>query len=451
MRLISFVESICPSPLQSILDRVKASPIGRRIASGAFWAVLGGGLAGVFSFLSMILVARILGKELFGEFGLVRSTAMTFVTFSSFGMGLTATKYIAELLQKDKERVGRIIGLSYLFTLLTSLLVAVTFYLAVPWLCETQLQAPHLAGVMKLGAVMLFISAIMGTQTCVMQGFQDFRGLAIASTASGAVMLPLYIAGSWYGGVWGAVICAVLAICLNFAINSAMVYRNTRRFHVRYSFRQSYKELPILWQSNLPIFLSATVYGFALWLAEIMLVMQPNGKAELGIYYVAMSYQLVIIFVPQVLQSVFFPVISELNSNGNNGQYWHVVKKNWLIQFGYSTVACTPFLLFPSFFMGLAGKDYAKEWPALVGAVLVVIVRTSSDVTYRVLISKGWNWTQAIVNSIGCAIFLAAVWYSLHLNGGAVGLFYAYSFYVICYMMMIMALVVLKFRKDKFQ
>jgi len=433
MSLISFAEKVCPPILRPTFDRIGGSALGRKVASGAFWSVLGGGLARGLGFLSMLLVARILGKELFGEFGLVRSTATTFIAFSGFGMGVTVTKYIAELLQKERERVGRIIGLSYLFTFLTSLFVAGVFYLAVPWLCETQLQAPHLIGVMKLGAVMLFLSTMASTQGCVMQGFQDFRGLAIASIAGNLVMVPLYVAGAWYGGVRGVMVCALLAIGINIAVNSIMIYRNTKRLQVRYSFYSSYKELPILWRSNLPVFLSAVVYAIGIWLSQMMLATSPNGRAELGIYFVALNYQTIMLFLTQQMQPVFFPMLSELAGRKEERQYWRVVWKGGLLNIAVSVVGTMPFLAFPAFFMGLSGEEYVGGGSALVVAAVVVWVAIFPTTCYQILISRGLNWTQAVISFIGIVLFLAAVWCFLRLIGGAAALFCAHIVSGLCY------------------
>jgi O-antigen/teichoic acid export membrane protein len=128
---------------------VQQSPIGKRLVSGTFWSVVGNGFGKVFTFIAMILVARILGKEAFGDFGLVRSTASMFITFSSFGMGLTATKYIAEMLHSDKVRVGRIIGLNYLLSFFVSLIIAAIFYLCIPRICEVILKSPDIVNEMR--------------------------------------------------------------------------------------------------------------------------------------------------------------------------------------------------------------------------------------------------------------------------------------------------------------
>ena len=49
--------------------------------------------------IATVFVARILGKIVYGEFGMIQSTVGMFGVFAGFGMGLTATKHVAEFRQ----------------------------------------------------------------------------------------------------------------------------------------------------------------------------------------------------------------------------------------------------------------------------------------------------------------------------------------------------------------
>ena len=91
-----------PSFLRKLYDRILLSDIGSRMAHGAFWTFCGTVLGKFFVLIAGIVVANILGKEQYGELGLVRSTINMFVIFGAAGLGLTATKYIAEFRNTDK-------------------------------------------------------------------------------------------------------------------------------------------------------------------------------------------------------------------------------------------------------------------------------------------------------------------------------------------------------------
>jgi O-antigen/teichoic acid export membrane protein len=407
------------------LNRVQQSPIGKRIVSGTFWSVVGNGFGKLFAFITMIFVVRILGKEVFGEFGFVRSAAMTFVTFSSFGMGLTATKYIAELLHTDKERVGRIIGLTYVFTFFSSLIVAVVFYLISPWLCETQLGKPELTNLLRLGSVLLFLMTFMGTQIAVMTGFQDFRGLAFATFIVGIVTLPIYIVGSYCWGLWGAIIGAVTATGINVLMNSGFIYRNTKKHAIKYSFGKIDKEKSVLWNFNLPIVLSNSIYGFTIFISQILLAARPNGTAELGVYYAATALCVMMMFLPQQLLPVLFPILSELDGQGKVKRFWKTVGKSWLLVFSISLFAVIPFLLFPKTFIGIFGNEFVEDWKILSAVCTYALVSSCTVIVNQIFICRGRNWIQLVLGIIWTVIYLCFVLLMLQGNSGAAGLFWA--------------------------
>lgn len=422
MYLLSLAEQYCPRFCKPVFDRVKYSPIGKQVLSGAFWSVLGTGLARGLTFCMMVLIARILGKEVFGEFGLVRATATMFLAFSTFGMGVTATKYIAEMLATDKDRTGRIIGLSYLFTVFSSFVVAVVFYFAAPWLCENRLNAPGLVGPMRLGALLLFITTITGTQISVMTGFQDFRGMAFANILAALLSIPIYLIGAFYWGLYGVITGAIAAVTLNLLINSGFIYRNTRKHQIRYAFTQAYRELPILWKSNIPLTISSIIISFSLWVPQILIGSCENGMAELGVLYVVLNLQLAMSLLPQQFLPVFLPILSELSGRNEENRFWKVVLKGCFFNAVISLAIIMPFALFPRFFLGLSGSDYVESHWVLYVACLAAFANNLSGYSAQVLISRGRNWTQMFLAILSTGLYIVSVLFLLHF--GAVSVFW---------------------------
>src|SRR4030095_9246929 len=83
----------------------------RELIRGAFWALCGSLTSRVLALGAAIIAARILGKEVYGELGIVQSTLSMFGTLAGFGLGTTAMKYVAEHRSKDPAKAGRIIAL----------------------------------------------------------------------------------------------------------------------------------------------------------------------------------------------------------------------------------------------------------------------------------------------------------------------------------------------------
>ena len=422
MSLSSLSEKVCPQPLRPLLERVKGSPLARRITAGAFWSVVGGAVAKVFALLAMLLTVQILGKERYGQFGFIHSTALTFVTFSCFGIGTAATKHIAELLHTDRARVGRIIGLCYGFSFVSAFVMAAALWLAAPWLCDNRLQSPHLLVDMRLGAVLLFFVTFMTAQIGVLTGFQDFRGLAATSFIAGACAVPLYAGGAFYGGVRGALTGLLAATLVNAALNSMFIYRNTKRYDIRYSFREAPREMPLLWNFGLPVVICAILFSVSNWMCQLMLASQPNGDSELGIFYAAMIFYTIVLFLPQQVATVFLPLLSELNVTKDVKRYRKTVL--WFIVFGLlsSLALALPLVLFSKQVMGFCGVGFETGFLTLIAVSLAAVAFMVGHTANIVVVSQGKMWFMMAYNVAGVTTMLIVSSLLIGNGWGAFGL-----------------------------
>ena len=83
------------------------------LAKDAFWAMIGSVLGKGLSLLAGILVARFLGKELFGQYGIIKNTLVNVAVFSTLGLGYTGTRYISKCYHERQEDVFDIIKIIY--------------------------------------------------------------------------------------------------------------------------------------------------------------------------------------------------------------------------------------------------------------------------------------------------------------------------------------------------
>src|ERR1035441_10583236 len=110
--LKALIYRFSPRFLSLAYQCIEASPLGYRLAKGAFWSLLGTVLSRSLSVVSSILVARMLGKVGMGELGIIQGTVGILSAFAGLGMGLTATKFVAEYRTKDPKCAGAMMGLS---------------------------------------------------------------------------------------------------------------------------------------------------------------------------------------------------------------------------------------------------------------------------------------------------------------------------------------------------
>src|SRR5208282_2508704 len=133
-RVATWIVSVSPESLRVLWLRVHASPLGHRLARGTFWVVSGSVLSRVLGLTSSIVLARIIGKVPFGELTTIQSTAGLFGAFAGLGIGITATKYVAEFRESETARCGRVLGFSLGAALVGGILAGLGLLLFGGWL-----------------------------------------------------------------------------------------------------------------------------------------------------------------------------------------------------------------------------------------------------------------------------------------------------------------------------
>ena len=390
----------------SILQKIGGSGVGARLAYGTFWAFLGALISRGLLLCATILSARILGKTEFGELGVVQSTIGMFGVFAGFGLGLTATKYVAEHRQRNPERAGRIIGISSMFAVFTGGIMAGILFIFAPWLAENTLNAPHLAGALRISAIMLFLSAINGMQTGTLSGLEAFKTIAIVNLVSGLLSFPILIAGAYLGGVTGAVWAMAANLAIGWLLNHLAMRREAGRFGISLSWRDCGSELPVLWKFSLPATLASSLVGPVNWICITILVSSPRGYEEMGIYNAANQWYMMILFLPSVLGNVVLPMLTDQIArdeiDGSNTTLFLSIRANLLVTFPLVLAAC----LASPFIMSLYGDGFASGWPTLVVVLITAGILVLQVPVGQIIAASGKMWLGFTMNMGWAAIFV---------------------------------------------
>ena len=182
-------------------------------------------------FLGAVIIARFLGQVGFGELAMIQSTLGLLGTFAGLGIGLTATKYVAELKNQNPERTGRIIGLTYLVSWIVGGSMALFCILAAPWIASSTINAPHLVPELRLASILLLLSAGFGPQQGILAGLQAFKAIARINWWQGLSSLGLTVPLVWWAGLRGAIIAMIFSHLLGAILSSLALageYRKLR-------------------------------------------------------------------------------------------------------------------------------------------------------------------------------------------------------------------------------
>ncbi|OGV70421.1 MAG: hypothetical protein A2269_04865 [Lentisphaerae bacterium RIFOXYA12_FULL_60_10] len=115
----------------------------QRLIQGSLWLSFGALTARALTLLSSVVLARVLGREGLGEFGVVLSTLATFEVLAGFGLHATVSRHVAQWRVTDPERASRMVALGLRVSMLSGLLVAGLLVIMADWLARVVLGAPH--------------------------------------------------------------------------------------------------------------------------------------------------------------------------------------------------------------------------------------------------------------------------------------------------------------------
>jgi O-antigen/teichoic acid export membrane protein len=355
-----------------------------------------------------IFVARILMRHAFGEYTMVHSTLLTMSVLSQLALGYTASKYIAEYRSNDPNRAGQIMGLCAFISVIMASFGALVLVLIAPWLAETVLKASHLASPLKIGAGFLFFSAINGYQTGALAGLEAYRGLAKAGLASGIFTVVTVPCAAYFGGINGALIGLGITALVRGIFHNRQLSLETAEQGIKPQYHISVnKEKAIISKFAFP----AAVAGYysmpMIWLANSILIRQPDGYGEMALFGAANNIRILVLFLPNVMNSVGLSVLNNEKANNDVESFMRLFKTNVLNIFLVSLSGAFIMGIVGRSFLYLFGKDFEDGYFILLLLLIASIFEGLSIALYQYLQSHAKIWLSLFTINVpreGCLL-----------------------------------------------
>jgi len=384
----------------------------------SFWSVLGNVAGHGLALIAGIIIARFLGKEIFGEYGMIKATLLNIAVFSTFGLGFTATKFIAEAKNKAQGHILQIVKGSMSITLVTSISFALLLFIFSKQIA-VYLNAEHLSFALRIFAVNIVFNAISTVQIGILAGFKAFKQIAINNGIAGIATFTLSVALTYYWGLEGALTALLLATMLRCVLNGLVVQKK-----VQVCLQTEEKTSVVtkqLLSFSLPIALHEGVQSFTGWLL-VLLLLKLTNFGEVALYSISQQWAMVVLFVPGVLRNVTLSHLS--NTNDNSTQNKKVFKTMIAINFLATFV---PFLIvfsLSSYIASFYGNDFADLPKVLNIAVFTSVINALSSVYRQDYIAKNMNWTMFGIKLFRDVGIFMLIYFFLHIRQESQGAYY---------------------------
>jgi O-antigen/teichoic acid export membrane protein len=406
------------------MDRVESSSWGSRLARGVFWSGVGAVVSRLFALGAAIVAARVLGKVAFGELGMIQSTVQLFGTFATFGVGLAATRYVAEFRKTDPERAGHVIALSYQLALSSGCAVGLLMVVGATLVADQFLAAPHLAKLVALSALVLIFQVLDQAQIGALSGLEAFRRRSTLQAYGSVVAFPVSLIGVYFFGLTGAVVALAVAGGVLVALNAWGIRKEAALAGIPILWRGTGREVRSILRFNVLAVLSGVVFAPPMWLANVMVANGPDGYAQIGLFSAADRWRTAIVFLPALLGGVALPMLSSLSDASDSSVFKRVLRANVVICSVTSLAVAAPIAVMAPWIMRSYGSDFAEGTWVLVTLCGAAVMHAAYSVIGQSLVSKGSMWTVLGVNLLWAVLLLSTAWFFR--ASGARGLAVAY-------------------------
>jgi O-antigen/teichoic acid export membrane protein len=278
------------------------------------------------------------------------------------------------------------------------------------------LGAPHLSEVLRISSIILLISALNGAQTGALAGFEAFKSIAYVNLFVGILSFPALILGAYFANLLGVVYGIAINLCIQWFVSHLVLRKEAKRKSVPFTIYNCFHELSVLWRFSLPAALTGALVGPVNWVCNIILVNQPSGYDEMGVYSAANQWYNILIFLPCMIGSVALPIFSDqLAQKDKNNSI-----KTLILTLKSNFIIVTPLILIASIsspiIMRLYGDGFIDGWPTLLVVLITAGLMAVTAPVGQLIAASGKMWIGLLMNIGWAVIFISCTLFMFDVN-----------------------------------
>lgn len=395
------------------IENIKTKISQSSLAKDSFWAVFGNGMGNALLLVAGIIIARFLGKDVYGEYGFVKSTMFYIASFASMGLGFTTTKFIAQLGGDSPQYMKSVIKDSLILTLCFSGAIALILICFATSFANL-VKEPSLKLAFQLLAIIIVFRALTTTQIGLLAGFKEFKQIAINSLLSGLFMLIICVPLTYYLGLKGSLCALLLSQLFNTIINLFSINRVSK--HLGPQENKSFKME--LFKFSFPVALQESSYLISHW-GAIMLLTIYSSIGEVGLYTATAQWNSIIMMIPGLLNNV---VLSYLSSSvKETGQHQRTIVTMLSVNFVSTLVPFLLVFLLAGFISTFYGPTFSEMPNVMRLLTFATIFECCSQVFKSELLAQSRVWLLFSIRLVRDILLIASLYVFLRSNNGENG------------------------------
>ena len=295
----------------------KASEMAKVSAKGSFHLLWGLVVSTVISSVATIFVARLLGSNLYGLYGIVMTAPMLIGIFRDWGINSAMVRYTAQFLSEGRaSEVRNILVSGIVFEIIFGMALSAVCFGLSGYLAVNVFHRPQIASLIQIAAISILAGGLINAATAAFTGIEKMQlnsvMLIIQSIVKTVTMIALVVLGF---GTSGAVLGYTIAIIVSGVVGVAFVwtqYRNLPKLSDAKLEIKAYIKSMLTYGT--PLSLSTIISGFqGQFYAFLLPIFYITDNTAIGNYGIATTFVVLISFFATPITTMMFPAFSKLN------------------------------------------------------------------------------------------------------------------------------------------
>ena len=366
------------------------------------------------SFLTILVLSRMLGPEGYGQYAYVMATVAILSPLAAGGLPAIVTREVAACRARgDAARMKGVVGFAIVVGLLSLVGVSLVYGL-LSMVAGAWAGAAPAGDLLLLTLALLLLATLGGPLRATQEGLKRILQAQVPCAIVQPIVVILLLLLAWWSWrhpiqVQDAILLAVLAGAL--ALSVAVVL-------TRHAWRQARPRALSGWRFDARCWATA---GFALAILGVLSALNAQGNIVLlgwlagteatGIFHVAMRNAQLLTLLLGALITPLGPLIAELHARGDRVALQRVVRRSIRIVFLLTLPAALAMILAGEAYLELFGAGFAEGHAALVilavaqlvnvgaGPVQTLLVMTEHQA--RIIPAMAWSVLANLVLSVG--------------------------------------------------
>ncbi|MGD0646233.1 MAG: flippase [Candidatus Bathyarchaeia archaeon] len=296
----------------------KAAEMAKVSAEGSFHFLWGLVISTVISAIATIFVARLLGSNLYGLYGIVLITPTLIGVFRDWGVNSAMVRYAAQFRSENRaSEVRSILVSGIIFEIALGMVLSAISFALSGYLATNVFHRPQITSLIQIASISILAGGLINAATAAFTGIEKMElnsiMLICQSIIKTIIMITLVILGL---GTSGAVLGYTVAMVIAGFIGVALVwtqYKNLPKLgNVKLEIKAYTKSML---SYGTPLSLSAIISGFqSQYYAFLLPIFYVSDNIAIGNYGVASTFVVLISFFAAPIATMLFPAFSKLNA-----------------------------------------------------------------------------------------------------------------------------------------